>query len=168
MLFNSIQFLLFYVATLFLFFVIPHRFRALLLLVASLYFYMCWRPGYVVFLLFVIVVDYLVGVGLDKTGDNGKRRLLLTISLIGNLGLLFSFKYFNFFSHTLQSLVQHNMPTLALVLPIGISFHVFQSLGYTIDVYRRKQKAEHRFGRFAVFVSFFPQLVAGPIERPQN
>jgi alginate O-acetyltransferase complex protein AlgI len=129
---------------------------------------MCWKPAYVVFLLFVIVVDYLVGVGLDNTEDVPKRRLLLGVSLVANLGLLFSFKYFNFFSHTVQSLINHKMPTLALLLPIGISFHVFQSLGYTVDVYRHKQKAERRLGRFAVFVSFFPQLVAGPIERSQN
>jgi alginate O-acetyltransferase complex protein AlgI len=168
MLFNSIQFLSFYIVVLFLFFTLPQRFRWILLLVASLYFYMCWRPAYVVFLLFVIVVDYSVGIALDKSQDVTIRRLLLGVSLFANLGLLFTFKYFNFFSHTVQSLVQHKMPTLALVLPIGISFHVFQSLGYTIDVYRRKQKAEHRLGIFAVFVSFFPQLVAGPIERPQN
>lgn len=168
MLFTSVQFICFFIVVLVLVFGLPQRFRWMVLLAASLYFYVCWNYKYVVFLIFVIVVDYISAIGMDRSATLAGRRAMLALSLTGNLGLLFTFKYFNFFSHTLSYLIRHQLPTLALLLPLGISFHVFQSLAYTIDVYRRRQAAEYHFGKFALYVTFFPQLVAGPIERPQN
>src|SRR5664279_174307 len=102
------------------------------------------------------------------TNSQTMRRVLLGTSLVSNLGLLFVFKYFNFLTLNLSNVFQRPLPLLHLILPIGISFHVFQSLAYTIDVYRKRQPVEHHFGIFALFVMFFPQLVAGPIERPQH
>ena len=168
MLFNSFQFITFYIVVVALLFSLPQRFRWILLLAASAYFYMCWNPKYIVFLIFVIVVDYFSGIGMGKTDKQAVRRFFLGLSLTGNIGLLFIFKYFNFFSNTASTIFGHRFPLLGLVLPIGISFHVFQSLAYTIDVYRRRIEPEYHAGLFALFVMFFPQLVAGPIERPQN
>lgn len=168
MLFNSFQFITFYIFVVATLFSLPYRYRWLLLLVASAYFYMCWNPKYVVFLIFVIVVDYFCGIGMGATNSQSLRRLLLGVSLFSNIGLLFVFKYFNFFSHNLSALIGRSFPVLHLVLPIGLSFHVFQSLAYVIDVYRRRIEPERHAGIFALFVMFFPQLVAGPIERPQN
>jgi len=167
-LFNSFQFIIFYILVVGVLFSLPQRFRWVWLLAASTYFYMCWRPSYVVFLIFLIVVDYFCGIGMGKTDSHNIKRLLLGTSLVSNLGLLFVFKYFNFFSLNLARVFEQPFPLLHLILPIGISFHVFQSLAYTIDVYRGRQQVEHHFGIFALFVMFFPQLVAGPIERPQN
>jgi D-alanyl-lipoteichoic acid acyltransferase DltB (MBOAT superfamily) len=168
MLFNSFQFILFYILVVCVLFALPQRFRWMWLLAASTYFYMCWRPSYVVFLIVLIVVDYFCGIGMGRTGSRNVQRVLLGVSLASNLGLLFVFKYFNFFSLTLTKVFERPFPLLHLILPIGISFHVFQSLAYTIDVYRGRQEVEHQFGLFALFVMFFPQLVAGPIERPQH
>lgn len=168
MLFNSFQFITFYICIVVALCSLPYRYRWILLLVASTYFYMCWNPKYIVFLIFIIVVDYFCGIGMQATNAQALRRLLLGVSLCSNIGLLFVFKYFNFFSHNLSALVGHAFPVLDLVLPIGLSFHVFQSLAYTIDVYRRSIEPERHAGIFALFVMFFPQLVAGPIERPQN
>lgn len=168
MLFNSFQFITFYIAVVVTMFSLPQRFRWILLLAASTYFYMCWNPPYIVFLIFVITVDYFCGLGMGNTEDPAKRKLLLGISLTGNIGLLFVFKYFNFFSQNVSRVFGHSFPLLHLILPIGISFHVFQSLAYTIDVYRKRIEPERHAGLFALFVMFFPQLVAGPIERPQN
>ena len=168
MLFNSFQFITFYIVVVALLFSLPKRFRWVLLLAASAYFYMCWNPKYIVFLIFVIVVDYFSGIGMGKTDNPALRRFFLGLSLTGNIGLLFIFKYFNFFSNTASTIFGQRFPLLGLVLPIGISFHVFQSLAYTIDVYRRRIEPEYHAGLFALFVMFFPQLVAGPIERPQN
>jgi D-alanyl-lipoteichoic acid acyltransferase DltB (MBOAT superfamily) len=168
MLFNTFQFLIFYLVVLAVVFTLPQRFRWVFLLAASAYFYMCWNPKYIVFLIFLIVVDYFCGVKIAASQSKPVRQLLLATSLATNLGMLFVFKYFNFLSHTASALTGRTYPLLDLVLPIGISFHVFQSLAYTIDVYRGRQEPERHFGLFALFVMFFPQLVAGPIERPQN
>ena len=168
MLFNSLQFFIFYLAVLAALFLLPCRYRWLLLLVASVYFYMCWNPKYIIFLMFIITIDYLCGIGMGRIQTLSLRRLLLSISLLSNLGLLFTFKYFNFFVHNISALTGYQFPVLNLILPIGISFHVFQSIAYTIDVYRRRVKPEKHAGIFALYVMFFPQLVAGPIERPQN
>jgi len=172
MLFNSFDFLVFFPIVTIAYFLIPHRFRWILILGASCYFYMAFIPGYILILLVTILVDYFAGIGLE-TLQGPKRRWLLLASIIANIGMLAFFKYFNFANGNIAALakVLHwNYPihALSIILPIGLSFHTFQSLSYTIEVYRGHQKAERHFGYLALYVMFYPQLVAGPIERPQN
>jgi len=173
MLFNSYEFLVFFPIVAAIYFAIPHRFRWILLLIASYYFYMCWNYKYIVLIMVSTVVDYISGILLHRSERKGVRKLLLLGSLITNLGLLFFFKYFNFFGETVNAIfdkfnIFYDVPAYHFLLPVGISFYTFQTLSYTIDIYKRKQKPEYHFGRFALFVSFFPQLVAGPIERSVN
>lgn len=168
MLFNSFQFFIFYIIVVITFFSLPQRYRWMLLLCASIYFYMCWIPKYIVFLIFMILVDYFCGLGMGETKSQPIRRFFLALSFVSNVGLLIIFKYFNFFSNTASTLLGHSFFVLHYVLPLGISFHVFQSLSYTIEVYCRRAEPEKHLGIFALYVMFFPQLVAGPIERPQN
>jgi len=131
---------------------------------------MAWEVSYALLILFSTVVDYVSAIQMEKaTTQTGKKKWLWA-SLVSNLGLLFTFKYFNFFSDSLNALFQSTglsleIPYHELLLPVGISFYTFQTLSYTIDVYRGDKKAERHFGIFALYVSFFPQLVAGPIER---
>lgn len=173
MLFNSFDFALFWVFVTGLYFVIPHKFRWFLLLLASCYFYMAFVPIYILILGFTIVIDYFAGIGLEQIKNPKSRKLFLIASLIANIGVLAVFKYYNFFneniSYLLNSFGLHNpIPFLKILLPIGLSFHTFQAMSYTIEVYRGHQKAERSFGIYALYVMFYPQLVAGPIERPQN
>ncbi|MBT4723272.1 MBOAT family protein [Candidatus Falkowbacteria bacterium] len=173
MLFNSIEFLLFFPIVLVLYFFIPQRIKWLFLLLVSYYFYMCWSPKYIVLILFSTVVDYLAGIMMARVAEKKKRIKYLLLSLFANLGLLFTFKYFNFFSESITSFFNQfdifiSLPAFDYLLPVGISFYTFQTLSYTIDVYRGKIGAEKHFGKFALYVSFFPQLVAGPIERAKN
>ena len=173
MLFNSLEFLVFFPIVVALYFAIPYRYRWILLLVASYYFYMCWNYKYIALIVVSTVVDYFSAILIHKTERKRIRKLLLFASLGTNLGLLFFFKYFNFFGNTVNALfdrfnIFYDVPAYDFLLPVGISFYTFQTLSYTIDIYRRKQKPEYHFGRFALFVSFFPQLVAGPIERSVN
>ncbi|HUR38494.1 MAG TPA: MBOAT family O-acyltransferase [Planctomycetota bacterium] len=170
MTFHSPEFILFLSVTLFLYFKLPLRFRNTLLLAASAMFYMWWRPEYLVLILFSVTVDYFVALGLGREGPSWKRKTLLIVSLVSNLGLLFFFKYFEFATESVRSVlailhVPWEPPLLKLVLPIGISFHTFQALSYTIDVYRGQIPIERSLLRLWVYVLFFPQLVAGPIER---
>ncbi len=170
MLFNSIAFLLFFPLVAVLYFALPHRFRWVLLLGASYYFYMAWKAEYVLLIMASTLIDYTVGLALGSAQRLSWRRTLLSISLIANLGLLFAFKYFNFFNESLrialnQFNILYDVPTFQLLLPVGISFYTFQTLSYTIDIYRGERKPERHLGIFALYVSFFPQLVAGPIER---
>jgi len=170
--FNSLQFLVFFPIVTVLFFVLPHRFRSLLLLAASCYFYMAFKPAYILILLFTITVDYFSGRILSITQGRA-RKLCLAGSLCANVGVLVFFKYFNFFNDSLRSVggIFHwadPIPGLNIVLPIGLSFHTFQSMSYTIEVYRGRYEAERNFFRLALYVLFYPQLVAGPIERPQH
>lgn len=172
MLFNSIQFALFFVIVTALYFTIRHKFRWLLLLSASCYFYMCFIPVYILILVFTIVVDYFAGLLIEKSA-NPKRKFFLVLSLVANIGALAFFKYYNFVNETITSLLHLNnlnnpFPVLKIILPIGLSFHTFQAMSYTIEVYRGRQKAERHFGIYSLYVMFYPQLVAGPIERPQN
>jgi D-alanyl-lipoteichoic acid acyltransferase DltB (MBOAT superfamily) len=172
MLFNSLDFLIFFPAVTALYFWVPQSFRWLLLLIASCYFYMTFIPVYILILCFTIMLDYCAGILIEtSTGDN--RRHFLIASLVANIGVLAFFKYFNFFNTNLEQLahaIHWNYPirNLSIILPIGLSFHTFQSMSYTIEVFRGHQKAERHFGIFALYVMFYPQLVAGPIERPQN
>ena len=171
MLFNSLSFLIFFPCVFVLYYALPFRFRKYMLLIASYYFYMCWKPEFIVLILFSTLVDYFCGLGMVRYP--GRKKWLLAISLTMNLGLLFFFKYLNFFGETLTALcravsIPFSAPALSIILPVGISFYTFQTLSYTIDVYRGKLEPEPDFITFALFVSFFPQLVAGPIERASN
>ncbi len=173
MLFNSIDFLIFFPFVIMLFFALPHRFRWIMLLAASYYFYMCWKVEYILLIILSTVVDYIASRRMATLEDNGQRKRWLYLSLFTNLGILFGFKYFNFVGDNINALfdrfnVFYDVPAFEYLLPVGISFYTFQTLSYTIDVYQRKIEPEKHFGLFALYVSFFPQLVAGPIERPSR
>lgn len=173
MLFNSWQYAVFLPVVFALYWALPHKLRWPLLLAASYYFYMSWNVKYVVLILFTTAVSYTAALLLEKTEQRKKRRLLLTTALVACLGVLFVFKYWNFFFGSLETLARRfaiplHATTLRLLLPVGISFYTFQTLGYVIDVYRGDVEAERNFGVYATFISFFPQLVAGPIERTKN
>ena len=172
MLFNSLHFLLFFVLVTWLYFTIPKKFRWVLLLSSSCYFYMAFVPVYILILGFTIVIDYFAGIYIEKSiGKN--RKFFLVLSLIANIGVLAVFKYYNFINSNLTFIFDkigliNQLPYLSILLPIGLSFHTFQAMSYTIEVYRGNQKAEKHFGIYSLYVMFYPQLVAGPIERPQN
>ncbi|MVN78585.1 MBOAT family protein [Hymenobacter sp. HMF4947] len=170
MLFNSLHFLVFFPVVLGLYFGLPQRWRAPLLLVASYYFYLSWKPLYGLLLAATTLLDYYSGVRMSRLATEAQRRPWLYLSLASNLGTLFIFKYFNFFREAAVELATAlhlplGVPTLALVLPVGVSFYTFQSVAYIVDVYKGRLAAEQHLGRFALFVAFWPQLVAGPIER---
>lgn len=173
MLFNSFAFAIFLPIVFGLYWLLPHRFRWGILLAASYYFYMSWNVRYVVLILFTTVVSYVSAVMLEGTKSVRRKRGIVAGALLACLGVLFVFKYFNFVSRSLGdfcrmiSIPMHPV-TLKLMLPVGISFYTFQTLSYVIDVYRGNVRAEKNFGIYATFVSFFPQLVAGPIERSGN
>ena len=173
MLFNSIPFLIFFVSVVTAYYLLPHRWRWPLLLVASSYFYMAFVPVYILILAFTILVDYFGGILIERN-EGAARKRWLTLSVIANLGVLSFFKYYGFLSENIEVLIRglgwtnYAIPELGIILPIGLSFHTFQSLSYTIEVYYGRQKAERHIGIFSLYVMFFPQLVAGPIERPEN
>jgi len=172
MLFNSIAFAFFFIIVTSLYFLLPQKHRWKLLLASSCYFYMAFVPIYIVILGFTIVVDYYAGIYIEKS-EGRRRKLFLICSLIANIGVLAIFKYYNFLNDNLTALLSsfgntNPVPYLKILLPIGLSFHTFQAMSYTIEVYRGSQKAERHFGIYALYVMFYPQLVAGPIERPQN
>jgi D-alanyl-lipoteichoic acid acyltransferase DltB (MBOAT superfamily) len=134
---------------------------------------MSWKAEYIILIMISTLVDYIAGLQIYKSKSIARKKFFLIVSLFTNLGLLFAFKYFNFFSDSVRLILQQfaiplNPFTLKVLLPVGISFYTFQTLSYTIDVYRGKIKPEKHLGIFAVYVSFFPQLVAGPIERAKN
>lgn len=173
MLFNSLHFVAFYLVFLVVFFLIPIRFRWVVLLVASYYFYMTWKWQYISLLLGLTIINYFLGIFLDKEQSPKPRKYWLVASVIINVGILFYFKYFNFFLSSVNSSFSLlgssiNIPRLDILLPLGISFFIFQKLSYLIEIYYRRFSPEKNFGMFAVFCSYFPQLIAGPIERPQN
>ena len=173
MLFNSIQFLVFFVVVTVLYYALAHRFRWLLLLLASCGFYMAFIPAYLLILLAIIGIDYVAGIQIERA-TGARRKQFLVLSLVANLGTLAFFKYFNFFTENVNALLHslhlttHELPYLNIILPIGLSFHTFQALSYTIEVYRGNYPAERHLGIYALYVMFYPQLVAGPIERPQH
>ena len=172
MLFNSIGFLVFFPIVAIIYFMIPTlKYRNLFLLVASYYFYMNWKPVYALLLLTSTVVTYLAALGISKYP--AKKKWFLISSLVINLGILFFFKYFNWAAENVTTVMDWmgiaiHIPEFKVLLPVGISFYIFQALGYSIDVYRGDVKVERNFFRYALFVSFFPQLVAGPVERSTN
>lgn len=170
MLFNSFNFLIFFPAVVLVYFLVPQKVRYLWLLVTSYYFYMCWNPKYVLLLLFSTLVTFLGGLAIERFQA---KRTFLSLTVIANLTVLFAYKYFDFAIDNLNWIlgkfhIQAIEPGFDILLPVGISFYTFQALGYTIDVYRREIYAEKNFFKYALFVSFFPQLVAGPIERSKN
>lgn len=172
MLFNSFHFIFFFIVVTCAYFLLPHSKRWVLLLAASCYFYMAFVPIYILILGFTIVVDYFAGIYIEKA-EGRRRKLFLIYSLVANIGTLCVFKYFNFLNENFSFLMKgfglsNPVPYLSILLPIGLSFHTFQAMSYTIEVYRGNQKAERHFGLYALYVMFYPQLVAGPIERPQN
>jgi len=173
MLFNSSAFLCFFIIVTTAFFLLPHRARWALLLGASCFFYMFFKPEYILILFFTIVIDYFAGIWLEKIQDKKKKKWFLVLSIVANVGVLVIFKYYNFLNDNLTGLctlfgVENPVPYFDIVLPIGLSFHTFQAMSYTIEVYRGKVPAEKHFGIYSLYVMFYPQLVAGPIERPQN
>lgn len=173
MLFNSFAFAVFLPIVFLLYWALPHKFRWLLLLVSSYYFYMSWNAKYVFLILFTTVISYSAAILLENEQSNTKKKWILVGTAILCLGVLFFFKYFNFVSESITDFlnlfaIQMNPITLKLLLPVGISFYTFQTLSYVIDVYKGDISAEHHFGYYAAFISFFPQLVAGPIERASN
>ena len=174
MLFNSIEFLIFFPVVTLLFYLLPHKFRWFLLLAASCFFYMWFIPKYILILLITIAIDYSAGILIEKWKDQiPRKKTCLVVSIVSTCLVLFIFKYLNFCSANLVALAhhfgwEHPSTILNIALPIGLSFHTFQSLSYVIEVYRGNQKAERHFGYYSLYVMFYPQLVTGPIERPQN
>jgi alginate O-acetyltransferase complex protein AlgI len=173
LLFNSLAFVAFFAVVYPLYRALPHRGQNRLLLVASWFFYGWWDVRFLGLLLFTTVVDWAIGLRIEGTSEPAARRRWLITSVVVNLGVLATFKYFGFFAHELEVALQGLglplvVPFPELVLPVGLSFYTFQSMAYTIDVYRRDVPAVRRLADFALFVSFFPQLVAGPIERARD
>lgn len=173
MLFNSLEFVIFFPLVTFFYFLIPQKYRWLFLLISSYVFYMGWNAAYALLLLTSTFITYAASLLIVQTSKQKTKKIWLALSIVLNLGILFTFKYFNFFFDTLYALFDmlhwsYTPIPYSLVLPVGISFFTFQALGYSIDVYRGDVAVQRHFGKYALFVSFFPQLVAGPIERSKN
>jgi alginate O-acetyltransferase complex protein AlgI len=171
MLFNSFQFLLFFVVVWGLFLATRGTTRKVILLIASYYFYMCWSTRYIWVIWGITIIDYVAGLQIELAEREQRRKFYLGISLVCNIGLLVIFKYFNFLTGSVHSAfhlfgVRYDPPLLKILLPVGLSFHTFQAMSYTIEVYRRRVPAEKNLLEYALYVAFFPQMVAGPIERP--
>jgi D-alanyl-lipoteichoic acid acyltransferase DltB (MBOAT superfamily) len=170
MLFNSLAFFVFFPTVVALHFAVPQRGRWVVLFIGSSIFYMAFIPSYILILYAIILLDFGAALWIERT-QGARRKLLLGLSVAANIGVLAAFKYLVFvesnimaFAHLLG--VRIDLPRSNWVLPIGLSFHTFQSLAYTIEVYRGRWRAERHLGIYAVYVLFFPQMVAGPIERP--
>ena len=173
MLFNSVDFIIFFPIVTILYFVLPRKIRYLWLLATSYYFYMNWNAKYALLLLFSTVVTYVSGLLIERLSGTGKKKAVVAGSFVLNLGVLFFYKYINFalliVTKVLESVhISVRIRDFDLILPVGTSFFTFQALSYTMDVYRGDIHAEKNFFRYALYVSFFPQLVAGPIERSKN
>ncbi|GMV42619.1 MAG: alginate O-acetyltransferase [Myxococcales bacterium] len=175
MLFNSLDYVLFMLLAVTLYWVLARadRLRLVLLFLASCRFYMVWNATYIVLILGSTLLDFLCGLAIQGASTPRRRKLWLALSLAGNLGLLGTFKYYNFFAEAFQQTlglvgVDVSLHTLNVLLPVGISFYTFQTMSYTIDVYRRQIEPTRNLLHFAVFVSYFPQLVAGPIVRARD
>lgn len=180
MLFNSVGFFIFFPIVSMAYFLIPHKYRWVWLLGVSYYFYMCWNPKYLLFLGTSTIVTYISGLLIDRANnieDEKKsiklKKLWVFLSFGINVSILSIFKYYNFFTENLNILFSSlklsiNIPSFDIMLPVGISFYTFQALSYTIDIYRGDVKAERHLGKYALFVSFFPQLISGPIEKSKN
>lgn len=173
MLFNSFAFILFFPIVCIIYWILPFKYRNIFLLIASYYFYMNWNPTYGILILFSSIVTWASAIWMSKKKSTNTKKNILVICLLINLGILFIFKYANFISASINDIfvilgIKMNIPQMNILLPVGISFYTFQAIGYTIDVYRKNIKPESNFWIYALFVSFFPQLVAGPIERAKS
>lgn len=181
MLFNSLHFLVFFPIVVLLYFAFPQKVRYIWLLIASYYFYMCWNAKYVLLLVFSTLVTYIGGLLIEyikkrrwkETTVVCWKKIVVAFSFAANMSVLFFFKYFDFVFDNVNVVLHYagielNKPEIDILLPIGISFYMFQSLSYTVDVYRNEIYAERNILKYALFLSFFPQLVAGPIERSKN
>ena len=177
MLFNSFSFLVFFPIVVLVYFVIPKKVRHIWLLVASYYFYMSWNAKYAILIAISTIITWACGLAIDKisekNGSQSKKKMVVALAFISNLSILFFFKYFDFLIDTINMALRTARLSLInnpfdILLPVGISFYTFQALGYTMDVYRGKIKAEKNILLYALFVAFFPQLVAGPIERSES
>lgn len=173
MLFNSIPFLIFFPLVTVFYYLTPRRQRWITILIASVLFYMALVPAYILVLFAAILIDYYAGLKIEAARNRKQKKFFLVFSIFSTCLILFTFKYYNFFLsniHATAALLGWNLPVtlLEIMLPVGLSFHTFQSLSYVIEVYRGNQRAERHLGIYSVYVMFYPQLVAGPIERPQN
>ena len=173
MLFNSFEYFLFLPAVVLLYFLLPFKWRNPFLLIASYYFYMSWKWEFGFLMLFTSAVNYVAGLRINSSKERRTQRLWLTLAIVASLGVLVYFKYANFFIAEASALLRIlgadvRESYLKVILPVGISFFTFQALSYTIDLYKGKMHVERNFINFTLFVSFFPQLVAGPIERATN
>ena len=173
MTFNSFEFLIFFPIFLLCYFLLPKKLKMPAMLAMSYWFYAAWNFRLLALIIFTTAVSYFCALAMEKTDKKSLRRLYITLTLIVCLGTLFFFKYYNFMAGTVSGIMSAINGksydfSLNLILPVGISFYTFQTLSYAIDVYRGDIKAERNFFWYALFVSFFPQLVAGPIERPEN
>jgi alginate O-acetyltransferase complex protein AlgI len=170
MLFNSASFLIFFTVFLFIYFAVPARFRNLLLLIASYYFYMSWEPLFGILILFATGITYLSARLLGKYKSEKTRKIIVWTTLTISIGLLFFFKYFNFFNESFTLIfnalkIPYSVPYLNILLPVGISFYTFETISYVLDVYYEIRDPEIEFDKYALYISYFPKLLAGPIER---
>jgi len=173
LLFNSLEFILFFIVVYGLYIVLRHRYQNVLLLIASYFFYGWWDWRFLSLIAASTVIDYTCGLKIAAETSHWRRKMWLTVSVVSNLGMLGFFKYFNFFAENLDRVLgplglSADWPVVTILLPMGISFYTFQTMSYTIDIYRDKLQPTRNFLNFAVFVSYFPQLVAGPIERAKK
>lgn len=173
MLFNSLDFLIFFPIVVLIYLIVPRKLKYVWLLISSYYFYMSWNVKYVGLLLFSTIVTYFSGILIAKAHGDKQKKLVVAVSFLANLAVLGFFKYFDFFLHNLNKILAVAHIRLidnpfSFLLPVGISFYTFQALSYTMDVYRGKVAPEKNLLKYALFVSFFPQLVAGPIEKTEN
>lgn len=173
MLFNSLEFIIFFVTVIGLYYILPHKFRWILLLVSSYIFYMAWRIELIALILFTTFVNYFCALKIYDSNDLKYRKKILVWSMVINFGLLIIFKYLMFISHSFKWIYEclglvYPIGEFNIILPMGISFYTFQAASYTIDIYRNAYKPERSFLKFSLFITFFPQLVAGPIERADN
>jgi D-alanyl-lipoteichoic acid acyltransferase DltB (MBOAT superfamily) len=168
MTFTTIHFLIFFALVFPLYFVVPRCCRRPLLLISSYYFYMCSGPWYISVIIAITLIDFTAALAMERASTPGARRSLLILSIISNFGLLFAFKYTGFMTRNLNDAFGLSLPVLNFVLPLGISFHTFQAVSYVVEVYRRMAPAERNLLNYALYVAFFPQMVAGPIERPHS
>lgn len=180
MLFNSIHFLVFFPIVVLIYFLMPFKFRKVWMLISSYYFYMSWNPKYAILIGTTTIITYFSGLLIEKANgisDGDKsiklKKFWVLMSIVSNLGILFLFKYYNFFISSIKRVLSLNdviviIPSFDYLLPVGISFYTFQALSYTMDIYRKDVKAEKSMVKYALFVSFFPQVLAGPIEKSKN
>lgn len=170
MVFNSIEFIVFLIIVLPIYFLINKKYKSIVLLVSSYYFYMAWKPEYIILIIISTIFNYFIAKLIDKNKDISIKKVYLLICIIFNLTLLFVFKYLNFMIESVNEIIhifdsKYSINTVNLLLPMGISFFTFQALGYVIDVYKNEIEPENNLIKFSLYITFFPQLVAGPIEK---